>query len=374
MLSPYPARRTYWRYVSMLLLVAALFGGWSWFWYAATDKAQATVEGWRAREAKAGRIYACGSESVGGYPFRFEMNCDAASALLEGSQPPLEIKARGILVAAQVYQPTLLISEFRGPLTVAAPGQPPHLVVNWKLAQSSVRGTPAAPERISLVLDRPAVDGVNNGSTRILLRASHMEIHGRLAEGSALSRPVIEVALKLDGAMAPDLHPAMAEPLDATIDTVLRGLNDFSPKPWSERFRQIQADGGRIDVTQARVQQGETLAVGSGSVSINPTGRLQGQLSVTIAGLEPFLKSIGAQQMVQASPQVDKLAGALDRLSPGLGNMARQQVGANLSAGINMIGEQTTLEGKRAVTLPLRFDDGRMFLGPIPLGDAPAVF
>ena len=166
----------------------------------------------------------------------------------------------------------------------------------------------------------------------------------------------------------------MAQPLDANIDTVLRGLNDFSAKPWHERFRQIQADGGRIDVTQARVQQGETIAVGSGSVSINPNGRLQGQLRVTVAGLEPFLKAIGAQQIVQTSPQVDKLAGALDRLAPGLGNMARQQVGANLSAGINMLGEQTTLEGHRAVTLPLRFEEGRMFLGPIPLGDSPALF
>ena len=170
------------------------------------------------------------------------------------------------------------------------------------------------------------------------------------------------------------MHPALAQPVDAMIDTVLRGLNDFSSKPWSERFRQIQAAGGRIDVTQARVQQGDIIAVGSGSVSINPNGRPQGQLRVTIAGLESFLKLIGAQQIVQASPQVDKLAGVLDRLSPGLGNVARQQVGANLSAGINMIGEQTTLEGQRAVTLPLKFEDGRMFLGPIPLGDAPALF
>lgn len=370
----YPARRTAWRYISLLVLVVLAIGGWSWFWYAATGRAQATVEGWRAREAQAGRVYACGSESYGGYPFRFEMQCDAASALFSGSQPPLEIKARGILVAAQVYQPTLLIGAFQGPLTVAAPGQAPHLVVNWKQAQSSVRGTPAAPERVSLVFDKPAVDGVSGGQSRVLLRASHIEIHGRLAEGSVLSRPVIEVALRLDGAMAPELHPAMAVPLDATISTVLRGLNDFSPKPWPERFRQIQAEGGRIDVTEARIKQGDMLAVGSGSVSINPSGRLQGQLRVTIAGLEPFLKSIGAQQMVQTSPQVDKLAGALDRLSPGLGNMARQQVGANLSAGINAIGEQTTLEGKRAVTLPLRFEDGRTFLGPIPLGDAPALF
>ena len=124
-----------------------LFGGWSWFWYAATEKAQATVDGWRAREAQAGRIYACGSEEYGGFPFRFEMTCGGASALFQSNQPPVEVKARGILVAAQVYQPTLLIGEFQGPLTVATPGQAPHFVVNWKLAQSSVRGTPAAPER-----------------------------------------------------------------------------------------------------------------------------------------------------------------------------------------------------------------------------------
>lgn len=374
MANTYSTRRTGWRYVSLLVLVAALFAGWSGFWYYATGKAQATIEGWRAREAKAGRIYACGSESFGGFPFRFEMNCAAASVSFLSNQQPVEVKARGILVAAQVYQPTLLLSEFHGPLTVATPGQAPELIANWKLFQSSVRGTPSAPERGSLVLDKPVLDGMSNGTARTLLRADHIEIHGRLAEGSALDQPVIEVALRLDGAVAPDLHPATAQPINATIDTMLRGLNDFTPKPWHERFRQIQSAGGRIDVTQARVQQGETIAVGSGSVSINPNGRLQGQLRVTIAGLESFLKRIGAQQMVQTSPTVDKLAGALDRLSPGLGNMARQQVGANLSAGINMIGEQTTLEGQRAVTLPLRFDDGRTFLGPIPLGDAPALF
>ena len=97
-------------------------------------------------------------------------------------------------------------------------------------------------------------------------------------------------------------------------------------------------------------------------------------MKLTVAGLEPFLKSIGAEQMVQQSAAVDKLAGALDRLSPGLGSVARQQVGANISAGINMIGEQTTLEGRPAVALPLRFDEGRIYLGPIPLGNTPALF
>ena len=362
------------RYVGTLVLFVILAVGWSWLWYYAAGKAEATIEGWRAREAKSGRVYSCDSQSVGGYPFRIEVNCDKAAALFRSNQPPVEIKANGILIAAQVYQPTLLISEFHGPLTIADPGKAPSIIVNWKLAQSSVRGTPAAPERVSLVFDKPVVDRMSGSSQQHMLTAKHIEIHGRMLEGSATNKPVIEIALRLDQTSAPAVHPAAEQPVDADIVAVLRGLNDFGPKPWPARFREIQAAGGRIDITQARVQQGETIAVGGGSLSLNANGRLEGQLRVTVAGVEAFLNNIGAQQMVQNSPNMDKLAGTLDRLLPGLGNAARQQTGAGMSLGINLLGEQTTLEGKRAVTLPLRFDDGSVFLGPIQIGNAPALF
>jgi hypothetical protein len=368
------ARRRRWRYISLLALVAAVIGGWSWFWSYAAGKVEANIDGWRAREAKAGRVYACGEQSIGGYPFRFELNCDNASALFGSNQPPVEIKSKGILIAAQVYQPTLLIGEFHGPLSIANPGQAPEIVVNWKLAQSSLRGTPDAPERVALVLDLPVVDRVTGGSQQHVLQAKHVEIHGRIAGGSVTNNPVIEVALQLDKASAPGLLPAAVQPLDADITAVLRGLKDFSPKPWPARFREIQAAGGGIEIGQARLQQGETLAVGSGTLSLNASGRLDGQLRVTIAGIEALLNSLGAQQMVQASPSMDKLSGVLDRLAPGLGSAARQQIGANISGAINLLGEQTTLEGRRAVTLPLRFNDGAISLGPIPIGNAPALF
>ena len=164
------------------------------------------------------------------------------------------------------------------------------------------------------------------------------------------------------------------QPVDADITAVLHGLHDFSPKPWPVRFRQMQAAGGRIDITNARVQQGETLAVGGGTLQLNSDGRLEGQLRVTVAGVEPFLAAIGAQRAVQSSQPMDKLAGALDRLAPGLGDAARAQAGANLSFGLNLIGEQTTLEGRPALTLPLRFSDGSVFLGPIRIGNTPALF
>ena len=367
-------RRTGLRYTILLFIVFALIAGWTGFWKFASGKAQETIDGWRAREAKAGRVYSCGAQTVSGYPFRIEVNCDDASAFFRSNEPPVELKTNRLMVVAQVYQPGLLISEFQGPLTIGEPKKSPDIVADWKLAQSSVRGTPAAPERASLVFDQPTVDRMNGDNRQSLLRAKHIEVHGRMAEGSAASKPVIEIVLQLDKASAPTLHPATVQPLDANVTAVLRGLNDFSPKPWSVRFREIQAAGGRIDITQARVQQGEILAVGGGSLSLNADGRLEGQLRVTMAGIDQFLAAIGAQQRVQTSPNMDKLVGVLDRLAPGLGDVARQQAGANISLGINLLGEQTTLEGKRAVTLPLRFSDGAVFLGPIPIGNAPALF
>jgi hypothetical protein len=43
-------------------------------------------------------------------------------------------------------------------------------------------------------------------------------------------------------------------------------------------------------------------------------------------------------------------------------------------AGLGAVGQNTTLEGKPAVSVPLRFDDGEVLLGPFRLGRAPPLF
>ena len=366
-------RRTGRRYAIMVFLVLALIGGWTWFWTYAAGRAQEMVDGWRAREATSGRDYSCGSQSVGGFPFRFELDCGEVTVLLRGGTP-LEIKAGRVLAVTQVYDPTLLISEFTGPLSVEAPGGAPFVVANWKLAQSSVRGTPRAPERASLIFDQPVIDRVDGAGRQVLLRAARLELHGRIVEGTVTNDPVIETVLRVSQASVPPLHPAAAPPADGEIRVTLRGLKDFAPMSWPGRLRTLQAADGRIEIGEFRVKQGDTLAVGSGTLSLNAQGRLQGELRVTIAGLESFLRAIGAEQMVQRSTNMDKLTGTLNRIAPGLGDVARKQASANVAAGIAMLGEHATLEGRQAVTLPLKVDNGAVFLGPIPVGVIPALF
>jgi hypothetical protein len=367
-------RRTRRRYLATVIFVLALFAGWSLFWWYAAGRAGDVIADWRTHEAAAGRDFGCGSQDIAGFPFRIEVTCRPVTAEFHNFSPPLDVRLPRILVAAQIYDPTRLISEFDGPVSIGGAGATPEFEANWALGQSSVHGLSSRPERVSLVFDAPELDHVAGGTRDVWLKAQHLELHGRIAEPSADGKSGIETALRVRQATLPAIHPAAAQPIDAMIDAVLRGVTDFSPKPWKARFRELQAAGGRIEVPEARVSQGDILAVGKGALMLNASGHLDGQIEVTIAGLQQFLDEIGAKQMIQTSPAMDKLAGALDRLAPGLGNAAREQLSANLGAGIDALGQKTTLEGRPAVALPLRFEDGAMLLGPIPIGKTPALF
>ena len=199
----------------LVLLVVLASGGWSAFWFYAAGKAQKAIDGWRAREALAGRVYSCGEQTLRGFPFRIEVDCAPFSAAFESGGVAFKLTMQRALAAAQIYQPGLLISEFTGPMEFGETGKPPTLVANWKLAQSSVAGTPTAPKRVALVFDKPMVARLVGDKQENLLSAAHVEIHGRLVGGTVSDKPVIELALSAKQAVLPALGPAAASPATA---------------------------------------------------------------------------------------------------------------------------------------------------------------
>ena len=391
-----PRRRPLWRLFIMpvLLVIAAL--AWSAFWFYAASQVDAKADAWRAQEAKSGRVYDCARRSVAGFPFRLEVRCDGASVALlsqtagqAAAQTPITAKLGEILVVAQVYDPKLLIAEFTAPATIADRGLEPSMTVNWSKARSSVVGLPAIPQRASIVFDDLAIDRINGSAQSPLARAKHIELHGRLAEGSAPDHPVIETVSQIAGGSVQEVHPLLAQPFDADMRTMLTGLKDISPKPWPQRFREIQAAGGHIEIVQSRIAQGDLIAVAAGTLGLSANGYLDGELQMTVAGIEKVIPALGIEKMLdQGVPQatLDRLApgvktqdvtnllGALDRAIPGLGKVVKQNVNSGLAVGINALGKEAVLEGKKARAFPLRFVDGAVFLGPIKVGQTPPLF
>jgi hypothetical protein len=54
--------------------------------------------------------------------------------------------------------------------------------------------------------------------------------------------------------------------------------------------------------------------------------------------------------------------------------VVKQNVNVGVAAGINALGKEAELEGKKARSFPLRFADGAVFLGPIKVGQIPPLF
>jgi hypothetical protein len=367
------SRRRRWPLLVPFFLLAILAVLWTGAWFAIAARAPGKIEAWRAREASAGRLYGCATQSIAGFPFRIEVRCTDPSAQLSDMAPPLALQAADALVTWQVYEPALLIGEFTGPLGLGEPGQPPGFLAQWGLAQASLRVSLSGAERVSIVCERPSLDRVGGASATPVFRAEHVELHGRRVEGSPADNPALDLVGRLVAAAAPELHPILAQPLDADVTAVLSGVGDVAPKPWPVLFRQWQARGGSLQISKARLQQGDVVAVGEGTLSLTPRGGLNGRMQVTIVGLAKVLQELGINQMV-AQGDIGSALDALDRVLPGLGSIARQNAGAGIVAGLGAAGQSTTLEGKPAVTVPLRFDDGDISLGPFRIGRAPPLF
>jgi hypothetical protein len=389
--SPLAPRRRVWPVLVLpaLLVVAAV--AWSIFWFYAASHVDQKFEEWRGREAKSGRVYECADRSVAGFPFRLEVNCRNPVVTLTAQtadQTQLTARLKNILVVAQVYDPSRIIAEFTGPATVSDRGETPSFVAGWTLGRASAAGAPT-PQRVSLEFDEPQIDRISGAVQTPLLRARHLELHTRLLEGSLSDKPVVETALQVTAGSLLGVHPVLVEPFDADIRTLLRGLKDFAPKPWPARFREIQAAGGRLDFTQSRVQQGDAIAVAAGSLGLTPTGHLDGELTVTMVGLDKFVAQFGLDKLLAeggaqpgtdrivpgvSAQDVNKVIGALDRMIPGLGNVARRNANAGVVAGLNLLGQASTLEGKPARAFPLRFVEGAVFLGPLRVAQTAPLF
>jgi hypothetical protein len=391
-----PRRRQLWRLFLMPVLLLIAAAAWSAFWFYAASEAEVKADAWRAQEARSGRVYDCARRTVGGFPFRLEVRCGGASVSLisqtagqAAAQTPVKARLGEILVVAQVYDPKLLIAGFTAPATISDPRGTSSMLVNWSKARSSVVGLPAVPQRASMVFDEPSIDRINGSVQLPLARAKHVELHGRLAEGSALDHPVIETVLKIEAGSVQEVHPLLAQPFDADVRARLSGLKDLAPKPWPERFRELQAGGGHVEIAQSRVQQGDLIAVAAGTLGLSTQGRLDGELQMTVAGLEKVIPALGIEKMLdEGVPQatldrvapgvktqdVSNLLGALDRAIPGLGKAVKQNANIGVAAGINALGTEAVLEGKKARTFPLRFVDGTVYLGPLKVGQVPPLF
>jgi hypothetical protein len=365
-------RRRSWLIATPLIVVLVLGLAWSGFWYYAAGQAEGRIAEWQQQQAAAGRVFTCGKQAVAGYPFRIEARCIDVTVQLKDTQPPLSLRLKEILVVSQLWDPKLFIAEFTGPLRASGGGGTLDATASWTLAQASVRGTPQQPDRASIVVDDLKLTDARGTP---LFDAKHAEFHARIQFGSWPNNPAIDLATNLKAASAPVLSPYARDPIDADVLAVLHGMKDFVVKPLPLLVREWQGRGGRFEIQSARIAQGEALATATGTLALTQAGRFDGTLQLNVVGLDKLLPAIAQQKGVSLS--LDRAAPALnaiDHAVPGLGARLAPQAQTLATGLLGLLGKPVEIEGKRGVSVPVRFTDGNASFGPIPLGQVPAAF
>ncbi len=342
-----PSTRGRWRLLLPFALLIVVAVAWSAAWYFAATRADAIITTWIEQEARLGRIYRCGSRSTGGFPFRIEVRCRDPVVEFAALDPPRILQAKDLTGVAQVYQPTLIIAEVTGPLAIGEAGQPPLWRADWRRAQTSLRGILGMAQRLSIVVDGVRFDRADGTTTETWATADRLEAH--LRRDPASDQPVLELTALVNGATIVNTAVLAGRPFDGEIVALLRGPSDLRPKPMTVRLKEWQAAGGRLQISKLRLQQADAVAIAAGDIGLSPAGRPDGAFEITMAGFERLAQDL-------------------------LGRAQGGTLQLGLMAGLAWLGRPAEIDGKRGVAVPLRIDDGAVYLGRLRLGKLDPLF
>ena len=371
--SPGKGRRPPWLMALPFLALLALAAAWSAAWFHLAGRAEAELERRLAAEAAAGHRFDCAGRAVSGFPFRFEVICDRPVLTL--AAPELTLSAERLHAAMQIYDPSLVIIETAGPVTIRPAGGP-SFSAEFRLAQASYRGTPKALTRAALVLDDVSLNEISDGKTAGIVPGGAAEIAGVVsaagaanavaatsgASGGNAGSPLFSAKrLEFHLRPTPDAPPGTRDfdftaeatglavpnlpPGRLNLQATAFSLPDHMARNAPELLRGWQANGGRLGISLLRVESDRFLARASGSLGLDTAGRPEGRITADVAGL--------------------------DRLASMSGSWG---VWGSLAPALRFAGEPTKVEDRSGVSLELNAEHGVVRLGPVRLPTLPPVY
>lgn len=279
----------------------------------------------------------CQTSDIGGFPFRLKLSCNGFAAPLRAGDSLILAGAEEAHGEANIFSPNHILLTLSSPLVLQKSGAPlgklrhdgmtidiawtPSGLSQARLDMKSVDWRPESPEagvafNLQTLTATVAPQSNQNGD------ALRYEM-----TGDGLTVPTLQTLLKakdlgrftISGAITPP--PAPAEDWRAAVED------------WRQR-------AGAIAIDQLEWRAGDMVVRVAGAMSLDESHRPAGKLSVSAEGAGPLLASFGVPP---AAIQAQNVMSALFGKAPGREN----------SPG--------------ALTLPLVFANGQIFLGPARL-------
>jgi hypothetical protein len=236
-------RRSPLRMALPLLAVLVLIALWSAYWLIAFRTARHAFAVERARLLHHGFLLNCGSETWGGFPFRFEFFCGTVHADIPGFGM---FETGAIRAVAQAYQPWHIILMQDGPTTVTPNGAPPLTATHQRVIASLTLSNPAEPV---LTVEIPKL------SVATLLTAQTTIVSLRPKTDG-----IVDIATSTTAATLtlPGRAPLYLD--QASLDATLTSRHS-------------------LDIHAGDARQGALIVNGKGSLSLDPQHRPQGEIA-----------------------------------------------------------------------------------------------
>jgi hypothetical protein len=333
-----PVRRSRKGLYIPLVLFALVCLGWTGVWFYARGKTLDAVDQWMAREAAAGRTWSCPERGASGYPFRLQISCVAPTFVSEEPGRAGQGSLASFSAQARISDPRHIIAEFGAPLRwTARTGE--TLEMTFERLRASYRAEPGAVGQISVEMDKPAADWRAAGREPLAVRAAKTEFHLRRSPGTEIGT---DLALSAANVELPVLNALSGETGVGAID-VRATLAKLTPAPardWRQTLEEWRLANGEARIERLNLSKGPISLTSTGALRLDEFRRLEGIIEGQAAGLTQLLARFG----VNMGGGAGGLLGAL------LGGGNRQQPEAR----------------PRPVPVSIRFDNGRVFFGPLP--------
>jgi len=267
------------RFVFLLVGVVLVCALWSGGWIYASGYIRGEVEKLALADGQTAPKVTCGGLNIGGFPFRFDLECTQASIVSADTQIDIAAVRASILV----YRPNHVIASALSPATVADAFTGSRQQLDWEGLQASLRTDWFKLARVSLVTDGLKVSDALFGMAPVV-QAAHLEAH-LVDLPEEAEPPHANLALYVN---ATDLDaPSQAvSGGQVQIEAHLNKLpDDIRQLAAPNLLADWQAAGGTLEIVDVAASDANATLSARGELALDDGAALNGTLAVTSTGL-----------------------------------------------------------------------------------------